>query len=177
MFQDTFELAENKLIMLYIINKIKFPLTKNQLTEIILENNLMNYFILQQYISELISSGILKYIADDDKHRISITDKGIKVLNLFENRIKSDKISNIDEFLANNIDSIKKEITITADYTIEPKNNYIVNLRAVENDRILIDLKVNVASNKQARELCAKWKNSSPEIYNKIINLLIDDTV
>lgn len=175
MFQDTFQLAENKLIMLYIINKIKFPLTKNQLTEIILENNLMNYFVLQQYISELISSDILKYIADDDKHRISITDKGIKVLSLFENRIKSDKILNIDEFLEHNIDSIKKEITITADYTIEPKNNYIVNLRAVENDRILIDLKVNVANNKQARELCAKWKNGSPEIYNKIINLLIGD--
>lgn len=61
MFEDSLELAENKLILIYIINKLKCPLTKNQLTQIILENNLMNYFILQQYICELVSSGIIKY--------------------------------------------------------------------------------------------------------------------
>ena len=73
------------------------------------------------------------------------------------------------------IDNIKKEITITSDYTIEKENNFIVNLKAMENDLILIDIKLNVASNKQARDLCTKWKNNSSDLYIKIIQLLTQD--
>lgn len=175
MFEDTLELAEHKLLLLYIFNKIKFPISKNQITQIILENNFINYFTLQQYISELLSSGFLVQVMDDNKHRLNITDKGNKVLSLFEGRLSQNKKDAIDEYLKNHLQNIKKEVTVSADYTIEGSNNFIVNLRAFENNVILIDLKLNVASNKQARELCDKWKSNSSDIYNKIVQLLIAD--
>ncbi|GLC28740.1 DUF4364 family protein [Clostridium omnivorum] len=175
MFEDTLELAEHKLLLLYIFNKIKFPISKNQITQIILENNFINYFTLQQYISELLSSGFLVQIMDDNKHRLNITDKGNKVLSLFESRLSQNKKDAIDAYLKNHLQNIKKEVTVSADYTIEGSNNFIVNLRAFENNVILIDLKLNVASNKQARELCDKWKSNSSDLYNKIVQLLIAD--
>ena len=52
MFENSAELAENKLLLLYILQVLKRPISNSQLTEIILENNLINYFTLQQYISE-----------------------------------------------------------------------------------------------------------------------------
>jgi predicted transcriptional regulator len=175
MFEDTIELAENKLLMLYIFTKIKFPISNNQMTQIILENNFINYFTLQQYLSELISSNFIQYIDESDKHRFIITEKGIKVLSLFENRISKNKTETIDSYLKNQLENIKKEVMVTADYTIENNNNFIVNLKAMENASVLIDIKVSVASNKQAKDLCQKWKNSSSELYGKIINTLIQD--
>ena len=53
MYENSAELAENKLLVLYVIQSLKQPISKTQLTEIILENNFINYFTLQQYISEL----------------------------------------------------------------------------------------------------------------------------
>lgn len=173
MFSNTTELAENKLLVLYILNKINLPISNNQITEIILKNNLINYFTLQQYITELCSSKFLNYIDFDGKQRLTITNNGEKVLKLFRNRISPNKIELIDIFLDKNLESIKNEITINADYTIEG-NNYIVNLKASENNSILLDLKVNVASIKQANELCLKWKNNSSDIYTKIFNILIE---
>lgn len=173
MFEDTLELAENKLLLLYIFNKIKFPISKIQVTQIVLENNLINYFTLQQYISELLSSGFLNYTGETNKHRLILTDKGEKVLSMFVSRISGDKLEQVNNYLTSNLDSIKREVTVTADYTIEHDNNFIVNLKASENETILIDLKINVASNKQARDLCDKWKKESSELYNKIINTLI----
>ena len=41
--ENTEELAQNKLLLLFIINKSK-PLTNEEITEFILENNYMNYF-------------------------------------------------------------------------------------------------------------------------------------
>lgn len=173
MFSSTSDLAEDKLLLLYLLEKIKLPISNNQITQIILENNFINYFALQQYIAELINSNFIDCIEQDDKHRIVISPKGLKVLSLFRNRISKDKMKAIDEYLIKQLESIKKEITISADYTIEG-NNYIVNLKAIENDCILIDLKLNVASNSQAKALCSKWKQNSADIYSKLIKVLID---
>lgn len=175
MFEDTLELAESKLLILYIFSKIKFPVSNNHITQIILENNFINYFTLQQYLTELVSSNFINYTDESNNRRFKITDKGAKVLALFGNRISNNKIEILDNYLKNQMDSIKKEVTVTADYTIENKDNFIVNLKATENDSILIDIKLNVGSNKQARSLCEKWKSNSSDLYNRMIQLLIQD--
>lgn len=174
MYSSTSELAEDKLLLLYLLHKIKLPISNNKITQIILENNFINYFTLQQYLTELANANFVNYIEQEGKHRIVISDSGLKVLFLFRNRISEVKIKAIDSYLKKQIENIKKEIAISADYTIEGKN-YIVNLKAIENDSILIDLKLNVASNKQAKDLCTKWKKNSSELYNKLLQVLIDN--
>lgn len=174
MFGDTSELAENKLLLLYIFDKIKLPIPNIQITQIVLENNFINYFTLHQYISELIASGFLEYTAEDSKHRLIITAKGSRVLMMFRERLTKQKLETIDNYLKKHLDKIKKEVTISAEYTIEESDNYIVNLKAMENNAVLIDLKLNVPSNKQARELCSRWKQNSAELYSEIMKLLVD---
>lgn len=175
MYDNTLELAENKLLLLFILNKIKLPISKNQITQIVLENNFINYFTLQHYISELTASKFIDYTENEGKHRLIITEKGLKVLTLFENRIPEEKINKLNDYLKNKLPFIKKELTVTADYTIEKNNSYIVNLKAIENDSILIDLKLNVATNKQAMSLCRKWRENSSQVYSDIIQLLYKD--
>ena len=175
MFGDTLDLAENKLLLLYIFSKIKFPISNIQITQIILENNFMNYFTLQQYISDLLSANFLNHTEEQGKQRLLITDKGSKVLSMFENRIPSMKKDALDDYLKKKLDNIKKEVTVSADYTIEKGNSFAVTLKVSENEVDLINLKLSVASNKQARALCDKWKNNSSDIYNSIMQLLIKD--
>ena len=68
MYENSAELAENKLLVLYVIKSLKQPISNTQLTEIILENNFINYFTLQQYISELEYSDFVKYIEKNEKN-------------------------------------------------------------------------------------------------------------
>ncbi|MGL4873967.1 MAG: DUF4364 family protein, partial [Clostridium sp.] len=42
--ESSLELAENKLLVLYILKLLKQPITNTQLTEIVLENSFINYF-------------------------------------------------------------------------------------------------------------------------------------
>ena len=58
---------------------------------------------------------------------------------------------------------------------IDNNDSYIVNLRAFEDESLLIDLKVSVPSKKQANALCSKWKDDPSTIYTKIIQSLFDD--
>jgi hypothetical protein len=175
MFEDTLELAENKLLLLHIINRLNLPVSNAQLTELVLKNSLMNYFILQQYIDELVISEFLKYTNMSGSKRLVITDKGKKVLEMFGERVSVKKSEIANEYIEKNWDEIKKDVTVTADYTIEQKDNFIVSLKAMEKDKLLIDIRINVPSNKQARDLCTKWKENCPELYEKIAGILIED--
>ena len=99
MFGDNFYLAESKLILLYIFSTVVEPLSNLEITQVILENNFMNYFSLQNYINDMLESGLLKYTTDVDKKKITVTEYGIHVLSLFQKRIQEVKKNNIDEYL------------------------------------------------------------------------------
>ena len=174
MFENSEELAENKLLILYILNKIKFPIANNQLTEIILEENFLNYFTLQNYIQDLLSSGFICNVEDDNKKRLIISSKGIKVLDLFKDRINFRRLDAVDKFLENKVENIRKEIAVSAEYTIEAENSFVVNLKIYEAKTVLMDIKLNVPSNKEAREICNRWKTNSSTLYKNIVQALVE---
>ncbi len=175
MYENSAELAENKLLVLYVIKSLRQPISKTQLTEIILENNFINYFTLQQYISELETAKFVEYIEKNDKKLITITTKGENVLSIFNDRISPIKRDIIDNYISKTIDSIKKELTIHSDYTIEKNNSFIVDLKALEDETLLIDLKISVPTKKQATSLCNRWKENPSDIYTKIVQVLFSD--
>ena len=170
MFENTAELAENKLLLLHILKELNRPISNTQLTEIVLENN------LQQYISELDSSEFIRYEDINEKKLIVLTKKGENVLSFFKDRISPSKISIINNYINEKIELIKKELTIQSDYTLAKNDNFLVELTAIEDNLPLIDLKVSVPTKKQASLLCSKWQENPSEIYNKIINILFEET-
>jgi predicted transcriptional regulator len=174
MLNNSLDLAENKLLLLYVLSEIHFPVSNTQLTQIILENNFINYFTLQQYISELNVSEFITYAEKEGKSRILISEKGSNVLKLFKNRISNTKIDAINEYLYTHLYNIKKELTVLADYTILKSNNYLVSMRVIENDLTIMDLDINVPSKKHAEDLCKKWKENSSQIYTNILKTLFD---
>ncbi|MGL5149347.1 MAG: DUF4364 family protein [Clostridium sp.] len=175
MFETSSELAENKLLLLYILETLKRPISNSQLTDIILENNLINYFTLQQYVSELEGSDFIKYEDIDEKKLLTITPKGNNVLSFFKDRISSSKMAIIDNHIKEKLDAIKKELTLYSDYTLNKDDSFLVHVKAIENDTPLIDLKLNLPTKKQAQFLCSKWKEDPSEIYTNILSLLFKD--
>lgn len=174
MYESSSELAENKLLMLYVLKSIKEPITNTQLTEIILENNFINYFTFQQYLSELEDSKFVEYYEANDKKLLRLTKEGDTVLSLFQDRISPSKISIINNYIKDKLELIKKELTIQSDYTISDKDSFLVDLKVIENQGLLMELKLSVPTKSQAVSICSKWKENPSEIYNNVINLLID---
>ena len=99
MYENSAELAENKLLVLYVIKSLRQPISKTQLTEIILENNFINYFTLQQYISELETAEFVEYIEKNNKKLITITTKGENVLSIMNSLLPFFIVPLIQPFL------------------------------------------------------------------------------
>lgn len=170
---DNLDLAESKLIVLYAIHKIGMPVTNNQITNIMIENNIMNYFSLQQYLVELFNSKFISTVIEDDKKCYIISEDGEKILNYFINRVPFTVKEKIQNMIESNIDKIKQEIQITADYIPEKENEYIVECKVNENGTNLIELRINVPTKSQAKIICEHWRTNSSEIFAEILESLI----
>jgi predicted transcriptional regulator len=171
MFKDTTELAENKLLLLYILNKINTPISNSHITQIVLENNLINYFSLQQYLSELIEKGFIEDFKEDKRHMLNITTQGKGVLEFFTSRIPDKKTDLIDSYLDVHIKKIKKEVEVISEYEICGTNKFVVTLKLKDQDATLIELKIPASTNADAKNICSMWKENSDEMYKNIISL------
>lgn len=170
MFNDILELAENKLLLLYIFCKINIPISNSHITQIVLENNLINYFSLQQFLSELIESGLISDVRKDRQHMLSITPKGRDALEFFNSRIPEKKREIIDNYIKKNIVRIKNDVEVSADYE-QSLDKYNVSLRLQNDGEPIMELKFSVDSSERAKGICSLWKKDSEAFYGKIIEL------
>ncbi len=173
LFDDT-NLAENKLILLYVLDKIKLPLSNSQINQIILENVPINYFLLQQYIDELFQSNLISKNTSKDKSYYNITKKGKEILRLFSNRLSQDLCENIDQYIKDHRDSIFNESHYIGAYKKKGDEEFIVRLKILENESVLLDLYVSVVTLQQAKNMIDNWKNNGEKIYGSIIKALIE---
>lgn len=169
------ELAQHKLVLMYIIKSYDFEITNSEITQFVLELNYMNYFLLQQYLSELISSKLINILEKDKTKYYNLTELGTTTLEYFENNIPSTVKDEINTKVhENNLQKIKEK-QISGDYFKKNDTEYIVNLNVKENEVSIFNISLNVVSSKQAKSICKIWKDNPDYIYKNVLNLLISD--
>lgn len=172
MFKGTTDLAENKLLLLYIFNRINRPMSNTHITQIVLENNLIHYFGLQQYISELVESDFLQDSLQGARHLLKITDRGKDTLQFFDKRIPDKKREVIEKYLDEHMDLIQKDISVSTDYELENGSN-MVRLALRSNEHTLLELRFPSDNNANAQRISQHWKDHYEELYEKIMELFM----
>ena len=82
---ETFTLY--RLMVLYMLDKVDFPLTNTQITNFILEKDYTTYFTIQQTLSELLDSELIVAESTHNNTLYRITEEGQQALNFFSNKI------------------------------------------------------------------------------------------
>ena len=95
---STKKLAENKLIILHLLQKMGISLSNSEICQFLLEKNYMDYFSVQQYLSELETAGWLEKTREQNNTRYTLTDDGEEVMNYFISRISDDVKNEINTY-------------------------------------------------------------------------------
>lgn len=161
-----------KLIVLYMLNKVKFKLTYSQISNFLLEKEYTNYMTLQHVISDLQESELVKADASMNRTFFSITEEGRNTLSYFENRIADSIIADIDAFLAEKHLELKNEAAITARYYKTTSGEYEAELVAREKDVELVNIKISVPTDDMAETICESWYNKNEQIYKYLMETL-----
>ncbi len=135
-----------KLMILYILDKVEFPLTQNQLTNFLLEKEYTSYFNIQQVLSELLEDKFISCNVIRNSTYYEITALGGESLSFFYNKISEPIKEDIDSFLKMNKYSMREENSIRAEYYRSKRNEYIASLKILERDNPIIDVRLSIPS-------------------------------
>lgn len=162
-----------KLMILYMLNKVNFPLTTSQLSSFLLDQNYTNYFTLQQVISELVDSHLISCETVRNSSYYHITSEGSETIGLFSNKIPGAIVDDMDIYLMDNKYELRNEVGTLADYYKSANSDYIVHCQVKEGRSTLIEINVSVPTKEEASSMCSKWKEASQSIYAYIMKSLM----
>ena len=168
---ETFTLY--KLIVLYMLEKVDFPLTTSQISEFILDKGYTTYFKLQETLSEMGESGLLRVETTHNRTLYHLTENGAETIQFFKNKISTAIQNDIDEFLKEKRYDLKEEVAIKSDYYLNTNHEYEVRCQIVENGFSLIDLKITVPTEIEAETIASNWSRESQKIYSSLLSQLL----
>lgn len=160
-----------KLMILYMLGQVKFPLTNSQMLEFFLDNNYTDYFTFQTVVSELVQNGLIQSESILNSSHYTLTESGEETLHFFGNTISSQIRSEIDTFLNENKVKLRKESGVTADYHRQGEG-YLVRCQIKEGDDILFCVEISVPTEQQALTVCSNWSRTSQDLYSTAVNSL-----
>ena len=105
-----------KLIILYVLNQVTFPLTRAQISDLFLEKEYTGFLTVQQAINELTQSGLINAKTLANSTHLQITPEGRDTLSYFENRISDPIKDEIEEYLKKNELEMREESSIRSNY-------------------------------------------------------------
>jgi predicted transcriptional regulator len=168
----THQIAENKLLILYLIDKLNFEITNSQIAKIVINIREINYFYLQQYISELIKDKYVECKIIGENRFYTITPEGKQVLDYFKTIILASVRKKIDDVILAQSSDLRTETQVTSEYIPQNENEYMVSCRIFENSTCLIDLNFYAGSKENAKDICQNWNKNAQKIYSNIVGLL-----
>ena len=164
-----------KLMNLYMLKQVNFPLTNAQLSGFFLDREYTTYFTLQQALNELLEAGLIKMQTLHNSTRYEITREGEETLEFFGKKISPAIVEDMDEYLKENRFRMRNEVGLVSDFYKSTNQDYIVHCEVREGKNVLVGIDVSVPDKEQAELMCSHWRDRSQEIYAYIMKSLMSD--
>lgn len=169
---DNETLAENKVLILYILDKLDKPINNESLLKLVLSVQEMNYFYFQQFLLDLLENKyIIGYTKDEDT-MYKITDSGKNTLSLTNDLLPGILKLNIDNALKIGVEEVQNSSHAVSEFIPRSEDDFIVKCKLIKNNITIFEIKLSANSREQAKLIAEKWENNNQEIYPIVMELL-----
>ena len=162
-----------KLIILYMLEKVDFPLTNTQISDFFLEKEYTDYFTIQQVIHDLFESELIRMESTHKNTQYTSTPAGKETLRYFQDKISSSIQEDVLSYFSDKKVELKIENSILADYYKTPEQEYAARCQIKEKGISRLDFTLTVKTKEQAEAICQNWKDQSDEVYACLMDMLL----
>lgn len=169
MFQNNpQQMVAHKIMILYAIKALDQDVPKTHLTDFFMLYDYMNFFEFQQYLTELIETGLVLEVTDANITRCLITDAGLSSLNFFNDRLDKSTKRELDWRIE--IECSKKQVERKPDgrYVKEGDNRHFAELKILSGSTLEFYLKLMVPDRETAEALISRWYDRYDSMSSEI---------
>jgi len=172
---NTIALAENKVLILYILNLIDGEIIQDGLFKIISSINNMNYFDFKQILTDLIDSKLIGIYTKEEEQVIKITSEGKNAYILTKDVLPGILKLKADHKFKEEFSDLEEKSSVIAEFVPKNENDYTVKCKIVENNETIFEVKTFAGSRERAKRIVDNWNKNASKIYPEILNILLKD--
>lgn len=161
-----------KLMILYMLDLVDFPLTNSQMLEFFLDKEYTDYFTYQKAVSELIDSGLLHAEQGMNTSRYTLTDSGLETLYFFKENISKVLRDEMKEFMREHRYEMRNRASISTEY-YRSGQDYIARCQVKEGAVVQFALELAVPTEEQATRICKNWEENCQNLYANAVSHLL----
>lgn len=169
---DNETLAENKVLILYLLAIVDRPINNDELYRLVLSIQDMNYFYFQQFLLDLEEN---KYVINYQKENdivYEITDNGKSTLDLTLDMLPGIIKVKVDETVKGELREIKNESAVRAEFIPLSERKFIVKCKIIENNVMIFEVQTFATSREQAVNIVKNWEQNATTIYPSVLQML-----
>lgn len=165
----------NKLILLFVFDKMEVPLSENTVLDMCCSsNNWLAYMDCQPILNQLLECGWICDISNGGESLYTITPDGRICLANFFISIPASTREAISLFIKNNRAKYRRKQECVADYFMNKDGTYTVYLKIIEPAQPLMELKFVVPNRQIAKDVYKKWGEKAADVYRNLYDNLVD---
>ncbi len=175
---NTTALAENKVLILYILNQLSNGIIEDGLYKIISSINNVNYFYFKEVLTDLLDSKLVgKFTKDeeDDEVVLKITSDGTNALSLTIDVLPGILKLKADNIFKEELSSITNETSVIAEFIPKNENDYTIKCKIIENNETIFEVRTFAGSRDRAKKIVDNWNYNASKIYPKILDILLEE--
>ncbi len=162
-----------KLMILYMLKRVNFPLSMAQFTDFILGKGYTTYFKLQESLGQLVESNLVETEENHRKTLYHLTPEGARTIHVLTGNISPEIRRDIDVFLKEKEYDLSEDIAVRAKYYLNTNQEYEARCRLLDGKQSLIDLRLTVPTKKEAESIANNWMDQGQEIYTALLARLL----
>lgn len=164
-------LAENKLIILYLMNRVNCTLSNLQILKLLYDFEGFNYYYFQHILSDLVEKKYIMSYKQNEEWLYEITALGTEVLELTGNMLPGIVKHKLNVLTQDLLDNVKNELIVSAEYIPEEHETYTTKCRLSEPQRTIFELNILCNSQSEAKKIAECWKANANKYYSDIIKM------
>ena len=174
---NTTALAENKVLILYILNKISNGIIEDGLYKIISSINNVNYFYFKEVLTDLLDSKLVgKFTKDEEEESVlRITSEGTNALYLTLDVLPGILKLKADNIFKKEFSSIEDKTSIIAEFIPRSENDYTIKCKIIEKNETIFEIRTFAGSRDRAKKIVDNWNKNASNIYPKVLDMLLED--
>ena len=165
-------LPKEKVQLLYILKAARTELTEQQFYQCAYECAGMNWFSFHDVMGDLESNGDIVCERRPFGACAYLTEQGKAMLAMFERGLTYSLRESIDAYMKRTASQFRQERELVSVDEPLPGGGLLVRLKALEGDRVLLEIDMTVASLDESLTIRKNWQNQSTKLYDTIYDTL-----
>ncbi|MEG1524384.1 MAG: DUF4364 family protein [Clostridia bacterium] len=165
--------TKDKLTILYYVDVSNLDITREQLYRAMIENECMIFFDFQSAMHELEEDGFIAAIPRAFGQGYRVTVRGTESLRMFGESLPNSLREKLSSYATENRDQMRIETQLVSSMEEQESGGYRVELRAQEENNVVLKISMLVASRTMAQRMRGNWEKASERIYANLLENLL----